>query len=72
MLKIRLSKISPKFKLVIYSDAKNFEQEMRELKVALTRFVGTALKRRGDVYEIVNVPQTKSVEEIHKLNLELQ
>jgi len=71
MLKIRLSKISPKFKLVIYSDAKNFEQEMRELKVALMRFVGTVLKRQRDIYEIVNVPQTRLVEEIYKLNLEL-
>lgn len=72
MLKIRQSRINPHHGLVIYSDANHRNQEAVELAVALSRFVGAALKRRGDVIEVVNVPQADLAKQVHDLNLELR
>jgi len=72
MLKIRQSRISPHHGLAIYSDASNKNQETEELGAALFLFVGAALKRRGDVVEVVNIPQTDLARQVKDLNLELQ
>lgn len=69
MLKIRSSRISNHHGLVVYSDASDRNQETEELGAALSRFIGAALKRRGDVVEVVNVPQTDLARQVHDLNL---